>query len=106
MRLLGWLWALPVTLLGLLLVLKGIAAWQLLNDYCPSQAFTRMTMSTRSRQPADDPSSAPESGTVRDDTSGNQPSDRGDNPAQQKGAGDPGRQGAGKDNPDNANEEG
>lgn len=33
-------------------------------------------------QPSDDVSSAPESGTVRDDTSGNAPSDRGLNPAQ------------------------
>jgi hypothetical protein len=32
--------------------------------------------------PSDDVSSAPESGTVRDDTSGNSPSDRGLNPAQ------------------------
>lgn len=30
----------------------------------------------------DDESSAPESGTVRDETCGNQPSDRGCNPAQ------------------------
>jgi len=34
-------------------------------------------MATTPRRPADDPSSAPESGTVRDDTSGNAPSDRG-----------------------------
>jgi len=33
-------------------------------------------------RPADDVSSAPESGTVRDETSGNQPSDRGLNPGQ------------------------
>lgn len=33
-------------------------------------------------QPSDDISSAPESGTVRDDTSGNQPSDRGFDPGQ------------------------
>ncbi|HEY7423906.1 MAG TPA: hypothetical protein VH682_06640 [Gemmataceae bacterium] len=33
-------------------------------------------------QPPDDVSSAPESGTVRDDTSGNAPSDRGCNPGQ------------------------
>ncbi len=30
----------------------------------------------------DDPSSAPESGTIRDDTSGNKPSDRGYDPGQ------------------------
>jgi len=34
-------------------------------------------MTTQRRQPPDDPSSAPESGTVRDDTSGNNPADRG-----------------------------
>ena len=33
-------------------------------------------------QPPDDESSAPESGTVRDQTSGNKPSDRGLNPGQ------------------------
>ena len=33
-------------------------------------------------QPSDDVSSAPESGTVRDETSGNKPSDRGNNPGQ------------------------
>jgi hypothetical protein len=37
---------------------------------------------THKGQPPDDVSSAPESGTVRDDTSGNQPSDRGINPGQ------------------------
>jgi hypothetical protein len=31
------------------------------------------------KQSADDPATAPESGTVRDETSGNQPSDRGRN---------------------------
>ena len=34
------------------------------------------------KQPPDDVSSAPESGTERDETSGNQPSDRGINPGQ------------------------
>jgi hypothetical protein len=33
-------------------------------------------------RPPDDVTSAPESGTVRDDTSGNAPSDRGLNPGQ------------------------
>jgi hypothetical protein len=36
----------------------------------------------RKGQPPDDVSSAPESGTVRDETSGNQPSNRGVNPGQ------------------------
>jgi hypothetical protein len=39
-------------------------------------------MTSKPRQPSDDVSSAPESGTVRDDTSGNAPSDRGLNPGQ------------------------
>jgi hypothetical protein len=39
-------------------------------------------MTEKQGGPADDVSSAPESGTVRDDTSGNSPSDRGLNPAQ------------------------
>lgn len=39
-------------------------------------------MTNKPGQPPDDVSSAPESGTVRDDTSGNAPSDRGLNPAQ------------------------
>jgi hypothetical protein len=39
-------------------------------------------MTNKSGQPSDDVSSAPESGTVRDDTSGNAPSDRGINPGQ------------------------
>jgi hypothetical protein len=38
------------------------------------------------KQPPDDESSAPESGTVRDETSGNQPSDRGINPRQANSA--------------------
>ena len=50
-------------------------------------------------QPPDDASSAPESGTVRDSTSGNQPSDRGVNPGQ-KGEGE-----AEKDDPSIATEE-
>ncbi len=39
-------------------------------------------MTNKSGQSSDDVSSAPESGTVRDDTSGNAPSDRGFNPGQ------------------------
>jgi hypothetical protein len=39
-------------------------------------------MEKKHGQPPDDVSSAPESGTVRDDTSGNAPSDRGCNPGQ------------------------
>ncbi len=39
-------------------------------------------MEQKHGQPSDDVSSAPESGTVRDDTSGNAPSDRGLNPGQ------------------------
>jgi hypothetical protein len=39
-------------------------------------------VSNKTRHPDDDVSSAPESGTVRDDTSGNAPSDRGYNPGQ------------------------
>lgn len=39
-------------------------------------------------RPSDDESSAPESGTVRDETSGNNPSDRGLNPGQKPGPGD------------------
>ena len=39
-------------------------------------------MTTQPGQQRDDPSSAPESGTVCDPTSGNRPFDRGCNPAQ------------------------
>ena len=39
-------------------------------------------MSAKPGRPPDDVSSAPESGTVRDETSGNQSSDRGLDPAQ------------------------
>lgn len=39
-------------------------------------------MSKRIGQPSDEVWSAPESGTVRDETSGNAPSDRGLNPGQ------------------------
>lgn len=44
-------------------------------------------MANEKRRPADDPSSAPESGTPRDDTSGNAPSDRGLNPGQKSASG-------------------
>ncbi len=65
-------------------------------------------MSTK-HQPPDDVSSAPESGTVRDDTSGNKPSDRGLNPGQ--GVSPGGRKGSlqgqptAKDDPSIATEE-
>lgn len=39
-------------------------------------------MTNKRNQPSDDVSSAPESGTVCDDTSGNAPSNRGVNPGQ------------------------
>ncbi|MGH7223012.1 MAG: hypothetical protein ACRELF_07280 [Gemmataceae bacterium] len=45
-------------------------------------------MTNKPGQPSDDVSSAPESGTVRDDTSGNAPSDRGYNPGQLAGKDD------------------
>jgi hypothetical protein len=53
-------------------------------------------------QPPDDVSSAPESGTVRDDTSGNAPSDRGLNPGQGTAPGDNTPE---KDDPSIASEE-
>ena len=58
-------------------------------------------MAKKPGRPADDVSSAPESGTVRDETSGNQPSDRGLDPAHQA------RHGGGedKDDPSVASEE-
>ncbi len=63
-------------------------------------------MATQPGRPADDVSSAPESGTVRNDTSGNKPSDRGFNPGQTTGQ-DAKRSGAprGKDDPSVASEE-
>ena len=42
-------------------------------------------MTSKAGHSSDDVSSAPESGTVRDDTSGNAPSDRGYNPGQTAG---------------------
>lgn len=59
-------------------------------------------MTNKPEQPCDDVSSAPESGTVRDDTSGNAPSDRGYNPGQMAGKGDDTCQ---KDDPCVASEE-
>jgi len=58
-------------------------------------------------QPADDPSSAPESGTVRDETSGNKPSDR-NNRGETGSSSDQSRTGAGnapRDDPSKAGEE-
>jgi hypothetical protein len=63
-------------------------------------------MGEKKGQPPDDESSAPESGTVRDETSGNNPSDRGLDPGQKslgKGAAGGGLQG--KDDPSIASEE-
>ena len=57
-------------------------------------------MASNKTPPLDDVSSAPESGTVRDDTSGNQPSDRGLNPGQANAA-----TGKGKADPSVASEE-
>lgn len=57
------------------------------NSFRPSPEFQAMkegVMKSKADRPLDDVSSAPESGTVRDDTSGNQPSDRGLNPGQQR----------------------
>lgn len=59
-------------------------------------------MTSKPGHPSDDVSSAPESGTVRDDTSGNNPSDRGCNPGQRAGKEDPTVQ---KDDPSVASEE-
>lgn len=59
-------------------------------------------MPNKPGQPSDDVSSAPESGTVRDDTSGNAPSDRGYNPGQQTDQRDKAVQ---KDDPSVASEE-
>ena len=53
-------------------------------------------------RPLDDASSAPESGTVRDDTSGNAPSDRGLNPGQETATRD---EQLAKDDPSVAGEE-
>lgn len=59
-------------------------------------------MSNKQGQSSDDVSSAPESGTVRDDTSGNAPSDRGYNPGQSASNSDNSSQ---KDDPSVASEE-
>jgi hypothetical protein len=52
------------------------------RPFCQSFAEEEDIMMQKHGQPPDDVSSAPESGTVRDDTSGNAPSDRGCNPGQ------------------------
>lgn len=59
-------------------------------------------MASKKGQPSDEVSSAPESGTVRDDTSGNLPSDRGLNPGQTTGKRDKSME---KDDPSVASEE-
>ena len=65
-------------------------------------------MTHRRGQPSDEVWSAPESGTVREDTSGNEPSDRG-NAGQAGSAGGQGKQhpghAQGKDDPGTAAEE-
>jgi hypothetical protein len=65
-------------------------------------------MSAHKKQPPDDPSSAPESGTVRDDTSGNNPAHPQERPAlsTSSGAGAKARPGGAKqDDPPVAGEE-
>ena len=63
-------------------------------------------MAKTTGRPPDDESSAPESGTVRDDTSGNQPSDRGLNLGQQSaGKASGGARPQEKDDPSVASEE-
>ena len=59
-------------------------------------------MPNKPGHPSDDVSSAPESGTVRDETSGNAPSDRGCNPGQKAGKKEDATQ---KDDPSVAGEE-
>jgi hypothetical protein len=59
-------------------------------------------MEQKHGRPPDDVSSAPESGTVRDDTSGNKPSDRGLNPGQKATSQE---QAVAKDDPSIASEE-
>jgi hypothetical protein len=65
-------------------------------------------MAEQHGRPSDDDSSAPESGTVRDSTSGNQPSDRNFDPCTQaeheKGQPTPGEV-LGRDDPSYAGEE-
>jgi len=56
-------------------------------------------MGKQDKRPPDDASSAPESGTVRNETSGNQPSDR------TQGEQDRKRERAEKDDPSHAGEE-
>lgn len=59
-------------------------------------------MTEKIGHPSDEVWSAPESGTVRDDTSGNAPSDRGVNPAQGSAKSDKSTE---KDDPSVASEE-
>ncbi|HTU90357.1 MAG TPA: hypothetical protein VMF69_09810 [Gemmataceae bacterium] len=59
-------------------------------------------MTNKPGKPSDEVWSAPESGTVRDDTSGNAPSDRGINPGQGSAKSDEECQ---KDDPSVASEE-
>ena len=59
-------------------------------------------MANKTGQPSDDVWSAPESGTVRDDTSGNAPSNRGVNPGQEAAKNDKPQE---KDDPSVASEE-
>ena len=56
-------------------------------------------------RPPDDPSSAPESGTERDPTSGNQPSDRANDPRDPGRRATPAGQGQPSDDPSTAGEE-
>jgi hypothetical protein len=56
-------------------------------------------MTARRGQPPDDVSSAPESGTIRDETSGSAPSDRGNAPPPRRPAAD-------RNNPRPANADG
>jgi hypothetical protein len=59
------------------------------STYSPAFAADKEnTMTQKQGQPSDDVSSAPESGTVCDDTSGNRPSDRGCNSGQGGGVAD------------------
>ncbi len=59
-------------------------------------------MKSKAGQPSDEVWSAPESGTVRDDTSGNAPSNRGINPGQGSAKSDKAQE---KDDPSVASEE-
>jgi hypothetical protein len=71
-------------------------------DFFLSRVEKEIIVEQKHGQPSDDVSSAPESGTVRDDTSGNAPSDRGLNPGQGVAPGDNTPE---KDDPSIASEE-